>query len=259
MDNPLQKLFLSKIKNFNSNGSKNFSETLVDNKSFNFNINEYAHEWISIYKDEFKESSSKQFNELYNKNLKIDADDFLTMNYFYSWILVDFFNLLAFLPGNLKSILNIGAGIGYLDVILFQLYKKDIHQFFIEKKAYDEENSLVDGIRKLSKTINPLSLLDKNLKLNKINNYKIFSSENFTNELNDIPLPIDLILSLRSWCFLYDIDIYYNDLKEISNNDTYIITDVSLDRTEEFKSKFIPLKQIQTFKYYTRVLAKIRF
>jgi len=102
-------------------------------------------------------------------------------------------------------------------------------------------------------------MMDKNLKLNKIKNYKIFSSENFTNELNNIPSPIDLVLSLRSWCFLYDVDTYFNDLIKISNNDTYIITDVSLDRTEEFKSKFIPLKQIQTFKYYTRVLAKIRF
>lgn len=259
MDNPLQKLFLSKIKNFNSHDSRNFSEILVDNNIFKFNLNKYAHEWISIYKDEFKELSSKQFNELYNKKLKIDANDFLSMNYIYSWILVDFFNLLAFLPGNLKSILNIGAGIGYLDVILFQLYKKDIHQFFIERRAYDEENSLIDGMRKLTKTINPLSLLDKNLKLNKIKNYKIFSSENFTDELNNIPSPIDLVLSLRSWCFLYDVDTYFNDLIKISNNDTYIITDVSLDRTEEFKSKFIPLKQIQTFKYYTRVLAKIRF
>jgi hypothetical protein len=57
---------------------------------------------------------------------------------------------------------------------------------------------------------------------------------------------------------LYDIDEYYDSLKIISNPNTYFILDVNVDRIEEFKEKFIPVKMIKAYKTFARVLARLK-
>jgi len=256
----LQELCQLRALEFNSDSNRFFSEILVNQKSFTFNINEFSSEWIKFYKEEFVNSINNEFKKtIRNHNLNINFDDYIVIKYFYLWVLVDFFEILPFVPTTPSSILNIGAGIGYLDIILSKLYSSSTLNYYLIEKETSENELHYDGSEhSMKKMILPLMLLSKNFQENKIQNAFFYSPNNFKENIKNITKPINFIISIRSYCYLYAIDEYYEEIKIISNKDTFLIVDVHIDYTNEFKNKFIPLKQIKAYKTFTRVLAKLK-
>lgn len=260
MKEELKILCQSKSLELNSSQNGTFSEKLVNDINFTFNINQSATEWVKFYKEDWANGLENGFREdILAKNPMIFFDDYIVLRYFYTWVLVDFFEILPYLPSQISTILNIGAGIGYLDIILSKLYfSKNLKYYLIEKESSRDSTNFDGSTHNIKKNIKPLFLLKNNFEENKTTNAFFFSPEGFKKNINNITYPINLIISLRSYCYLYDIDEYYNELSVISDKNTLFIIDVHIDFTEKFKNKFIPLKQIGTYKTLTRVLARLR-
>ena len=266
MKNELKKkllsLCVSKALEFNSNDSNFFSECLVNNKTFSFNINKFSTKWIKIYKEDFVHSLENEFNELiFKKNQYISFNEYITLKYFYLWILPDFFEILPYLPppSNISGILNIGAGIGYLDIILSKLYSSNsLNYYLVEKKSSKNEKHYDGSDHLMVSNFNPLSLLKNNFMENDIKNAFFYEPEMFKKSIKSLFSKINLVISIRSYCYLYDIDEYYEVLKTVCRGDSLFILDVNFTHADEFKRKFKVLKVISSYKTHDRLLAYLK-
>lgn len=253
----LYSAYQHQVLKFNSKSSRSFSESLTQDMNFSFNINDFSSEWVNVYKEDYVNSLRDNFKVISNENPLIDFDDFVVLKYIYKWILVDFFEILPFIPSSVSSILNIGAGVGYLDIILSQLYQSNKY-YLIEKDTSDNELHFDCSSHVMREKIYPLTLLKNNLDANGIKNSSFMSPSDFKKNIDDFSNPASLVLSFRSYCYLYDIDEYYDSLKIISDPNTSFILDVNVDRLEEFKEKFILVNMIKGYETFYRVLARLK-
>jgi SAM-dependent methyltransferase len=155
-----------------------------------------------------------------------------------------FQELLPYIPSSAKKILDIGSGLGGIDVLLSHHYKG----------AATVE--LFDGmddppVHKLSyKTFNNMSVAKDFLEKNGVNNYKFSSPGKYEPEKKD------LIISKASYCFHYDPHTYINNVILSCKKGTILIFDVRTNRNfEEYLSGFFSfvaaINTAETGKYRT--------
>jgi hypothetical protein len=230
---------------------KYFNFELVQNIPMKLECTESAYNWILNYKPNVVSEAKILFKEFESQ---ISFQSFLVLYFFCFWIVKDILNILPYLSRHISSSLNIGAGMGFIDIFLCQLYENNPEIFLVELKEMRDIIHWDKTKEKLSQDLNTLDLLIDNISLNNVKNVNVYDSDSI-NKIKQDKKTFDLIISLKSWCFLYDVQVYSELVKSILSPKGFLICDVSQNRVDEFSKEFKILHIIDTYKLFVRVLA----
>ena len=184
---------------------------------------------------------------LIQKNkLNIDVEDplFFFIYYFYYFIIGDIWHLNRHISNKYKNILNIGAGICLFEIYLNQVNKNIESFYIIEKNDLDHNKEF----------INVLDLAKKTIIANKLEQKFNFFD---TNKYKNIKKIFDLVISFRSWCYLYDTDTYLNFVLKSINSESALIIDIrnTYDK-KKLIDRFGDVKIITQYPEHNRYLLK---
>jgi SAM-dependent methyltransferase len=158
-----------------------------------------------------------------------------------------------FLPVKVNNILDIGCGIGGIDVLLSQHYKsQETHFYCLDRTQID---SIFYGFNKTAAFYNSLENTKQFLQLNEVRNINILEA----NSRYTIPTDekFDLIISLISWGYHFPVDTYLKDVYSHLNDRGHLIVDIRIDTDgiETLKGKFPSVINIKQSEKKIRVLA----
>jgi len=232
-----------------SNDDLFFEGIFLGNEKIKIFFNESMDEWLSIYKEELSKIALIIYEE---KKYSLNFNKYFTVFYFYFWILDDIRTIANNININFKKILNIGAGIGLIDILINKTLHPKNH-YMIELYELEEIIGSDGKKRKLTKEIFPLNLLKRNLEKHGLKNFSAIRP----NEIN-YNLQYDFVLSIRSWGFLYPIEEYLNDLIKITNEDTIFIADIHNKYLNNLNEYFLIDKKLHNEKLYSRYKFKLK-
>ena len=146
----------------------------------------------------------------------------------------------CFLPNYVKNIMDIGCGLGIININLKKIFSNKINFFLLDKNRIDKK--IKYGFSKNYESYNDLNETKKILLENDIENtcIHIFDVE----KPIIIPEKIDLVISLKSMGYHYPIEIYLDLFKKCCSKNTIFIFDVS----EEYYNENLIKKYFQDFK-----------
>ena len=146
-----------------------------------------------------------------------------------------------FLPKNVNSILDIGCGLGIVNIFLNQKYKNDLKFFMLDKDKID--SSIKYGFSENYESYNDLSETENLLYANGFDKEQLYIKN--VDKKIDINLKLDLIISLKSMCYHYPLENYLYLLKKICSKNTEFILDVTDGLySKEFTNKFFDYAKI---------------
>ena len=128
-----------------------------------------------------------------------------------------------YLPHSAKNIMDIGCGLGIINIYLNSIYTKNITFFLLDKNRIDKK--IKYGFSSNYESYNDLSET-KNLLLNNAINpgqINLFDVEKTIN----IEEKIDLVISLKSMGYHYPFEIYLKLFNKCCNENTLFIFDLS--------------------------------
>lgn len=167
-------------------------------------------------------------------------------------------NLRPHLPEEVHSILDIGCGIGGINVFLFEHYERNrqINFFLLDKS--DIAPQLYYGYKSHGAFYNSLDLTRQVLTSHQIPNERIHTLE--ATSTNDIPISteVDLVISLISWGFHYPVNTYLERAYALLRPKGRLIIDLrqGTNGVEELRQTFNSVQVIpSTFEICQRVLA----
>ena len=147
-----------------------------------------------------------------------------------------------FLPKNVKNIMDIGCGLGIINVLLNKFYNDKTSFYLLDKNRIDKK--IKYGFSSNYESYNDLNETKRILLENNISEGSLFL---FDVE-NDIQIDgkIDLVISLKSMGYHYPFETYLHLLRECCNENTIFIFDVSVDAFDEnlFKKYFADIETI---------------
>lgn len=128
-----------------------------------------------------------------------------------------------FLPKNLDNIMDIGCGLGIIDILLNNYYKNEINFYLLDKNKIDVK--IKYGFSRNYESYNSLKetqnlLLKNDINIDQLNIFDV-------DRKIEINKKIDLVISLKSMGYHYPIDIYIKLLKNCCDANTIFIFDVS--------------------------------
>lgn len=169
----------------------------------------------------------------------------------------DFDSIVGHLPKNAFRSLDIGAGIGGINVLLSAHYNHKIQLHLLDKTAVNK--SIYYGFRDKTAFYNSLpeafhlllnsGVPDKNIILHEAGDDQNPPFKNIS---------YDLITSFISWGYHYPINTYLNDVKHSLSPEGVLIVDLRIDG-EEFsilQHEFAEVSVIYQTPYLRRVMAK---
>ena len=141
-----------------------------------------------------------------------------------------------FLPNSPKNIMDIGCGLGIINIYLNKIYENKPNFFLLDKNKIDKKikygfSSNYESYNDLNETRN--ILLYNNIKNSNIYLFDVEQKIQFNSK-------IDLVISLKSMGYHYPIENYLDLLKFCCTSDTSFIFDVSTDNFNHniFKNYF---------------------
>jgi len=141
-----------------------------------------------------------------------------------------------FLPKNCKNIMDIGCGLGIINILLNKFYNDNTSFYLLDKNRID--NKIKYGFSSNYESYNDLNETKQILLENNINENNLF----FFDVEKDIQIDskIDLVISLKSMGYHYPLETYLQLLRKCCNENTIFIFDVSVDVFDEkiFKKYF---------------------
>jgi hypothetical protein len=198
-----------------------------------------ACDWVWNYKYIYQKEALDIRSET---NSSLDIKKIALINYFYTFIVRDILNLNNYISPTIKSVLDIGAGIGLFDLFLNQILEHKTSFDLIEVDKLDEIEHVTNNpanTKKLKKNIqiNPVITLKKLMVANSAKSINIIESQSTKQYFHK---KYDLILSFRSWGYLYDLSLYEEFVIKTLNPDGVVITDLSIfdDSIDKFYSLF---------------------
>ena len=128
-----------------------------------------------------------------------------------------------FLPYKAENIMDVGCGLGIINIFLNQIYENKVNFYLLDKNQINKKIKYgysynYESYNKLDET--KKLLLNNGLDNKSINIYDV-DKEFFINK------KIDLVISLKSMCYHYPIDIYLKLFSSCCDNDTTFIFDVT--------------------------------
>ena len=128
-----------------------------------------------------------------------------------------------FLPKSALNVMDIGCGLGIINIYLNKIYKNDMNFFLLDKNKVDKK--IKYGFSKNYESYNDLNETKNLLISNGIekNCIHLFDAE----KQIKIDRKIDLVISLKSMGYHYPIEIYLKLFKKCCTPETIFIFDVS--------------------------------
>ena len=131
------------------------------------------------------------------------------------WIQKYINNISPYLPTEINSITDIGAGIGGIALTLHKQYNCLIN--IIEKNKWEKDKALIayHNTHKEFGGYNSFAVNEEMWKINKGNKSKLnlINADDILNNIVDFPTS-DIIISTLSWGFHYPVDTYWKKAKE---------------------------------------------
>lgn len=166
----------------------------------------------------------------------------------------EFESIRSYLPSSTTSILDVGCGIGGIDLFLSDFYEDDQPIFYLFDKT-EVSSSVYYQFKENSAFYNSLNVaadaLDRN-GVNEMNLYTLDADEFDLTELKDV----DLCISLISWAFHYPLDTYLDDVLDCLAEDGSLLLDFrkGTGQLEEAVEHFEEHEIIQDAEKYKRTI-----
>jgi hypothetical protein len=133
-----------------------------------------------------------------------------------------------FLPKNIKNIMDVGCGLGIINIFLNEVYRKKPNFYLLDKNRIDSK--IKYGFSSNYESYNDLNetrkiLLDNGLENSKINIFDV-------DEKINIEKKIDLVLSLKSMGYHYPFKNYISLFAKCCTEDTIFIFDIFSNQYE---------------------------
>lgn len=147
-----------------------------------------------------------------------------------------------FLPKTCKNIMDIGCGLGIINILLNKFYKDTTSFYLLDKNRIDKK--IKYGFSPNYESYNDLNETKRILLENNINENSLFLFD--VEKDIKIDSKIDLVISLKSMGYHYPIETYLQLLRKCCSQDTIFIFDVSEGYFNEnsFKKYFENIKII---------------
>ena len=162
-----------------------------------------------------------------------------------------------FLPKKVNSILDIGCGIGGIDVFLNAHYKSDDLKLYLLDKT-EMPRKVYYGLMEKGCFYNSFKSVVHFLTKNGISEKQIFIQE--ANERNtiDFDATFDLVISLISWGFHYPVSVYLDQVYEKLSPGGMLILDVrkSFGGMEMLQEKFGNMQIMHDAAKHSRVVLR---
>ena len=141
-----------------------------------------------------------------------------------------------FLPKNVKNIMDIGCGLGIINILLNKFYNDKTSFYLLDKNRIDKK--IKYGFSSNYESYNDLNETKQILLENNISENRLFLFD--VEKDIQIDSKIDLVISLKSMGYHYPFETYLHLLRECCNENTIFIFDVSANLFEEnlFKKYF---------------------
>ena len=128
-----------------------------------------------------------------------------------------------YLPNSPKNIMDVGCGLGIINIYLNRIFKNSSNFFLLDKNRID--NKIKYGFSKDYESYNDLSetknlLLNNEINLDQINLCDVEKTINIKEK-------VDLVISLKSMGYHYPLENYLNLFKKNCSQDTIFIFDIS--------------------------------
>jgi 16S rRNA G1207 methylase RsmC len=165
----------------------------------------------------------------------------------------EFLDIKYSLPSKAKNLLDIGCGIGGINIFLSQHYNSpETEHYCLDKTQTD---TIYYGFKQRAAFYNSLECTKEFLLLNGIKNIHLLPA----NEKNTIETKekFDLILSLISWGFHYPIETYLDQAYSLLNSGGHLIIDIRKNTSglTTIKERFINIKTISETDKKIRIVA----
>ncbi len=170
---------------------------------------------------------------------------------------MEYESMKSFLPNKVSSILDIGSGVGGIDVLLFRHYQSLNPKIYLLDKT-EMPSKVYYSFKPKGCYYNSLPLSRKLLEQNDIPKDNIFTEEAKDNHIG-FDSKFDLVVSLISWGFHYPVATYLDRVYDKLNKDGALIMDIrkvqGSNGLQEIKQKFGNYKIIYESSKNTRIVA----
>jgi SAM-dependent methyltransferase len=146
-------------------------------------------------------------------------------------------NILTHLPRDCRSVLDIGSGLGGIDVLLYRWYERQTKITLLDGGAF------APSVKNHNVPFN-----SKKVALEFLQDNGVRSDDmSFMEHDNLKPQPFDLIVSFRAWCFHIAPRVYLDFVLRCAHENTVIIIDLRKEQTwidelsEKFKGRVIEI------------------
>jgi len=159
------------------------------------------------------------------------------------------------LPTNAHAILDIGCGIGGIDVLLNEHYKNTTPSIYLLDKT-EMPKKVYYGLEERGCFYNSFEVVKDFLTKNGVKCKQIFTQEANKKNTIDFNATFDLIISLISWGFHYPVSTYLDQVYDKLSPGGVLIIDVrkSFGGTEALQKKFGNMEIIQDAIKHSRVI-----
>jgi SAM-dependent methyltransferase len=165
----------------------------------------------------------------------------------------EFEEMKSFLPKSCNSILDIGCGLGGIDILLSKEY--DNPELYLLDNSFISEK-VIHGFDHEKSYYNSFEITNALLTVNDIENYNLIDIKNGFPELNNI----ELVISLLSWGYHYKIEEYLDKVYSVMSPGAILIMDIreNTNGIEVLKTKFKLEAEISNYNKSHRVCARRR-
>ena len=164
----------------------------------------------------------------------------------------EYIHLLPYLPEiNNPIIVDIGCGMGGIDVFLNEHYKGSANFYLVDESRIDK--NIWYGYEKEGSRYNDLEKTGELLKANALreDHFSYLTPKEFVKK----EIQVDIVISLISWGYHYPVATYAAKVKEILKPNGILIIDVRKEVVDEIKSYFSTCTVIFEDSKRCRVLA----
>lgn len=161
------------------------------------------------------------------------------------------------LPSTCNSLLDIGCGVGGIDLFLFRHYHQNpsLQLYLLDKTLINKR--VFYNYRSKGAFYNSLPATKNVLNMNGIPAENIHLLEATEDNRIDIAQKVDVVISLISWGFHYPVQTYLDRVYELLHEKGRLIIDLRRDQQgiKELERKFSAVTPIKESKTALRVLA----
>lgn len=162
-----------------------------------------------------------------------------------------------YLPSQADNILDIGCGLGGINLFLNEHYDGVPNHYLLDK---NEMTEIFYMFNQKAAAYNSLETTEAFLRKNGIEHKKLKTVDISTDEY-PLQTDFDLIISLLSWGFHYPVDTYLEDVKKSLSNRGVVIIDIrkSTDGMEILNDNFEKVDKIMNGRKRARILAQFPY